>query len=290
MSQKIPFDFDVDSYINPFIPASFVHLLPRPFSWLLGHHEKHRHPIPSPLVWFWSFIGAFTGMLIVEAVFHTDTLKAKGTPIIIGSMGAAAILEYNTIESPLAQPRNMLLGQFFSAIIGVGITKLFRLNPDFENLRWVAGALAVGTSSAFMGMTNTIHPPAGATALLAATSEDITELGWFLLPLVLIGSLLMLAVACLFNNIQRKFPMYWWTPVDLRQLRKGDVEEGGKAREEKKAESDDSGIRESYDEYKKSPEPKILITAHHIHIPEGMMLDYEEKAMLDVFRSKLLEG
>jgi hypothetical protein len=96
----------------------------------------------------------------------------------------------------------------FSAIIGVGITKLFHLNPDFENLRWVAGALSVGLASAFMGLTNTIHPPAGATALLAATTPEITELGWYLVPLIMLGSVLLVAVGCITNNIQRQFPMY----------------------------------------------------------------------------------
>lgn len=78
--------------------------------------------------------------------------------------GAAAILEYQTIDSPLAQPRNAILGQVFAAIIGVGVTKLFQLSSDFDNLRWIAGALAVGLTSAFMGFTKTVHPPAGATA------------------------------------------------------------------------------------------------------------------------------
>jgi CBS-domain-containing membrane protein len=90
----------------------------------------------------------------------------------------------------------------------VGITKLFQLNSDFENLRWVAGALSVGLTSAFMGLTNTIHPPAGATALLAATTPEITELGWFFLPLILLGSVLLVAVGCVTNNIQRQFPIY----------------------------------------------------------------------------------
>lgn len=60
-----------------------------------------------------------------------------------------------------------------------------------------------------MGLTNTVHPPAGATALLAATSVDITNLGWVLVPLIILGNVLMLGVACVLNNIQRQFPMYW---------------------------------------------------------------------------------
>jgi hypothetical protein len=69
-----------------------------------------------------------------------------------------------------------------------------------------------------MGITNTVYPPAGATALLAVSLPEITGLGWFLVPLVLLGMVLMLAVACIVNNIQRQFPMYWWTAQSLSPL------------------------------------------------------------------------
>jgi CBS-domain-containing membrane protein len=91
--------------------------------------------------------------------------------------GASAILEYNAIRSPLGQPRNALLGHTFSAIIGVAITKLFRLRSDFEKIKWIAGAVSCGTASAVMLLTGTVHPPGGASAVLAATSPEITEVG-----------------------------------------------------------------------------------------------------------------
>jgi hypothetical protein len=81
----LAFSFDVDHYINPFIPRSFLHLLPTPISWLLGHHSKPRPPMGSVLVWFWGFIGAFVGILVIEAVFHTEALQARGTPLVIAS-------------------------------------------------------------------------------------------------------------------------------------------------------------------------------------------------------------
>ena len=174
------------------------------------------------ILWAWCFIGAFLGVALIEAVYlHLPTLDEKHVPIVIASFGAAAILEYNTIESPLAQPRNLVFGHFLAALIGVSITKLFHLLPQsrFEELRWLAGALSVGAASVVMSMTKTVHPPAGATALLAATDSTITDLGWWLLALILLGSMLMLTSALIINNIMRQFPMYWWTPVDLGALR-----------------------------------------------------------------------
>ncbi|KAF4625518.1 hypothetical protein G7Y89_g12647 [Cudoniella acicularis] len=281
---KLAFDFDIDRYVNRFVPRSRLHLLPEPISRFLGHRSEPRHPIGSVLVWFWSFIGAFCGILVVEAVFHTKTLKAHGTPIVIGSLGAAAILEYHTIESPLSQPRNAILGQTFAAIIGVSITKLFQLNSDFENLRWIAGALSVGLTSAFMGFTKTIHPPAGATALLAATSPDITDLGWFLIPLIMLGSGLMVGVACIINNIQRQYPIYWWTPARLSETKKAsDIE---KFQEGSKDGVTETEI-ESYFEFASQEASYIVIESGRIIVPNWISLEAEERGILEILRLKL---
>lgn len=216
--------YDVDTYLNPYIPRPRLDVLPRIVSRFLGYRPQSS-PVPNPphtlIIWLWCFIGAFCGVAIIEASYKAiSTLDDRTVPIVIASFGAAAILEYNTIESPLSQPRNLVFGHFLSAIVGVGITKLFALLPPehFNSLRWLAGALSVGAASVVMSATKTVHPPAGATALLASTSPDVTALGWWLLPLILLGSSLMLGSACLLNNISRRFPMFWWTPVDLAQL------------------------------------------------------------------------
>jgi CBS-domain-containing membrane protein len=60
-----------------------------------------------------------------------------------------------------------------------------------------------------MLLTNTIHPPGGASAVLATTDPIITAMGWYFVALVMWGTTLMLIVALVINNIQRQFPMYW---------------------------------------------------------------------------------
>jgi len=244
--------------------------------------------------------------------------------LIIASFGAAAILEYNAIESPLSQPRNLILGHFLSACIGVGITKLFRLLPEarFEDLRWLAGALAVGVASTVMGITKTVHPPAGATALLAATTPEITEIGWWLLPLVLLAGSLMLASAMLVNNLYKRFPLYWWTPVDLAETKKDDIV---KAKDVEKDESDssidlesDTGLpqaempspsrRASHGStlHKKptvgrsdtmasrkshiDPQMKIQIEIDRVIVPDWMELSQWEAEVLEGFQVRLRDG
>ncbi|RDW77135.1 hypothetical protein BP6252_05188 [Coleophoma cylindrospora] len=260
------FDFNIDQYLNPYIPRPRLHLLPKPLSWILGYRDTPRqHLIGNLLIAFWSFVGAVAGICVIEAVFHTHPIQSQGTPIIIASFGAAAILEFNTITSPLAQPRNAFMGQLCASLIGVGLTKLFALSIHFESLRWIAGALAVGLTSALMTLTNTIYPPAGATALVAATNPVVADLGWFLVPVMVLGNVLMLSCACVVNNVQRRWPLYWWTGDDLTGGRESDLE----------------------DVEKHEGRGEIVVTAERVDIPAWMVVSEEENRMLDALRLRL---
>lgn len=123
---------------------------------------------------------------------------------LIGSFGASSVLVFGAIQSPLAQPRNVIGGQIISAIIGVTIAKFI---PD---IIWLAAPLAVSTSIIAMQFTKTLHPPGGATALIAIIgTENIKNLGYFyVLSPVLSGSLILLIVALIFNNMtkHRSYP------------------------------------------------------------------------------------
>ncbi|KFY55295.1 hypothetical protein V497_07083, partial [Pseudogymnoascus sp. VKM F-4516 (FW-969)] len=170
-----------------------------------------------------ALLGTFTGLALATAIFHLlPTLSATTdkNPLIIASLGATAILLYSTPASPLAQPRPLLLGQAISATVGILIALAFRSlgTEEFERLRWLAGALAVGISAGIMAITKTVHPPAGATALLAVTSDEIMELGWGLLALIEVGCAVMLVVALVWGNMHvgRRFPVFWWTEMELK--------------------------------------------------------------------------
>lgn len=64
-----------------------------------------------------------------------------------------------------------------------------------------------------MEVTETTHPPAGATALLPATNEEIRDLSWYFLPIVLLSSVILMVVGLINNNIQRRYPIFWYAPV-----------------------------------------------------------------------------
>lgn len=156
---------------------------------------------------FWSWLGSFLGIAAV-AVLHYHSCQGTGNILIIGSFGASAVLLYGASKSPLAQPRNLLGGHIISALIGVTMLKL--CGP----LVWLAAALAVSLSIAVMHATKTLHPPGGATALIAVISgPPVQKLGyWYVLVPVAAGALIMLLVALLVNNLapNRRYPEFWW--------------------------------------------------------------------------------
>ena len=79
---------------------------------------------------------------------------------------------------------------------------------------WLVAAVAVATAIAAMHATKTLHPPGGATALIAVIgSAEIHSLGYlYVLVPVGAGAAIMLAVALLVNNIpkSRKYPESWY--------------------------------------------------------------------------------
>ncbi|KAK3301740.1 HPP family-domain-containing protein [Chaetomium strumarium] len=222
--------FDIDKHLNPFFPPSALPYLPSPVAHFLGYRTHAPPPSLGNLAMiFWAVVGVFSSLAIIGAVAQeVPAFQSRAVPIIIGSFGAAAVLDFYAIESPLAQPRNAILGQLVSALVGIVICKLFALSPHFEAVRWLGASLACALATAAMALTGTVHPPAGATALMAVLDPSVSALGWFLFLPLLLGCALMLAVALLVNNIQRRFPYYWWSPGETglfwEQRRGGRIE------------------------------------------------------------------
>lgn len=153
---------------------------------------------------FWAFLGSFIGIGLISYI-QTLQLPVSDVIYLIGSFGASSVLVYGVIESPLAQPRNLIGGHVVSALIGVTVQKLV---PD---ILWIAAPLAVSLSIVLMQITKTLHPPGGATALIAVTgSAELKNLGyWYVISPVFVGCLILLVVALVFNNItpKRQYPI-----------------------------------------------------------------------------------
>ncbi|BBN81489.1 HPP family protein [Pseudoalteromonas sp. A25] len=104
--------------------------------------------------------------------------------LLMAPFGATAVLVFGVPDSPLAQPKNVIIGHLITAFIGVFFTQYFGVTP-------LTLALATGLGVSAMLITKTTHPPAGANPLLIMLSGQ----GWaFLFTPVLIGAITIVLI------------------------------------------------------------------------------------------------
>lgn len=181
-------------------------------SWWLSYIAKFRGgkrlPPKAPMFEvLWSAIGSFIGILAIFELGKMLPLAQHDALFLVGSFGASAVLIYGVPKSPYAQPRNLVLGHSLSAVVGVSCALLLRQHPA------LAAALAVSLAISVMHLSNTIHPPGGATALIAVIgSEQIHQMAyWYVLSPIFMGALILLLVALVVNNLSphRRYPEFW---------------------------------------------------------------------------------
>ena len=162
----------------------------------------------SKIVWSW--LGAFVGIYLVSIlpkIMHIDMLNSL---FLVGSFGATAVLLYGAPQAEFSQPRNLIGGHIISAFVGITVYKFINLDVS------ILGALAVSLSIVAMHYTRTLHPPGGATALIAVIGSDtIHGLNYmYVLSPIALGAFIMLIVALVVNNLssnpKRHYPRYWF--------------------------------------------------------------------------------
>jgi CBS-domain-containing membrane protein len=128
---------------------------------------------------------------------------------LIGSFGATAVLLFAQPKAVVSQPRNMIGGQLICSVVGC-IIRILLVDQE----RSVAALFSVTISTVLMQYTETLHPPAGATALIAVIGVHPKEWSGFLFIFIpiLSGQLVMLFTALIINNIpsNRSYPTFWW--------------------------------------------------------------------------------
>ncbi len=158
----------------------------------------------------WSWLGAFLGIYLIaklNTLIGTDTAD---TFFLVGSFGASAVLLYGAPQLEFSQPRNLVGGHFLSALVGITVYRYLPFDLALMS------ALAVSIAIVVMHLTRTMHPPGGATALIAVIGgEQVHKLSYMLaFSPILVGALVMLMVALVINNLskspKRHYPRYWF--------------------------------------------------------------------------------
>ena len=161
---------------------------------------------PSPRWVLVSWLGGFLGIFMIERMGRLVDFGDTVSLFLIGSFGATAVLVYGAPKAPFSQPRNVIGGHCISALVGVSVFLLLGDQGMF------ACPLAVSLAIVAMQFTGTVHPPGGATALIAVIGgSTVQQLGyWYVLCPVGLGASIMVGVAIVVNNLSgdpaRKYP------------------------------------------------------------------------------------
>src|SRR5271170_7039586 len=79
-------NFDIDKYVKRVLPASWLHCLPLPISWFFGYRRNAPRKRSDVIIYLWTWIGAFCGVSVIEAVFQRNPyFSDRGVPLIVGS-------------------------------------------------------------------------------------------------------------------------------------------------------------------------------------------------------------
>lgn len=115
--------------------------------------------------------------------------------------GALMTLLFGLSSAPASQPRNIIIGQGLSMVIGIAFGHADSLT------HWMRQTVSTSLAIAAMVKLGVTHPPGAAVALLFSSGEY----GWKNLLFVMIGNIIAILCATAINNASeaRQFPSYW---------------------------------------------------------------------------------
>ncbi len=156
---------------------------------------------------FWAWVGSSLCLLCI-VLLDKHYFEAHDINLLMASFGASAVLVFGAPQSPLAQPRNVMGGQFISAIAGVTCQIFLAHSPT------LAACTSVSLAILLMTLTKTLHPPGGASALLAVVGDaSIKKLGYvYAVVPCLIGATIVVAFGIFISYAtgRRHYPQKWW--------------------------------------------------------------------------------
>ena len=137
--------------------------------------------------------------IITIGILTILTYKTSYGIFLIASFGSTMVLLYGYPESPFAQPKNIILGHFLTAFVGVIFLNFIPL-PIFINI-----PLAVGFGVMFMILFKVTHPPAGGNPIIVIIGSVSFD---YLLTPVLIGSIIVVMFGVIINKFlfKKEYP------------------------------------------------------------------------------------
>ena len=133
--------------------------------------------------------GGFVALSIVSYL-----ALSLGQPLLVPSFGATAVILFSMPDSRAARPRNVFFGQVISALVSLVVSHVL-------GCTWYAVGLGVMLAMVAMVVTDTVHPPGGATAISCITASQ----SWsFAIAPVALGALVLIAVGAMTASLYRR--------------------------------------------------------------------------------------
>lgn len=124
-----------------------------------------------------AIIAGVFSVICIGFLTWLNTLQNYGI-WLMAPFGATAVLVFGIPNSPLAHPKNVIIGHFLTALVGV-------IFVSYIGNSTISIAIAVGLAITLMILTNTVHPAAGANPILIITTGQSWD---FLIFPVLLGT------------------------------------------------------------------------------------------------------
>ena len=158
--------------------------------------------VPSTRDQLIAVAATFLGIFII-GLTASLMLPSPASMIFVASMGASALLVFVIPNSPLAQPYPIIMGHIVATFVGVTVVYYF----DDPTL---AAALTVSLGLAGMFLTNSMHPPGGAAALVPVIAGNEAIGGYqFLLFPVLLNVVTLILIGITINRflLKKDYPV-----------------------------------------------------------------------------------
>jgi CBS domain-containing membrane protein len=139
--------------------------------------------------------GALLGIGLTGVISSLAAATPAGIPLLVGPIGASAVLLFAVPASLLAQPWSIAGGNVISALVGVAVAQAI---PETA----LAAAVAVAAAIAAMSLLRCLHPPGGAVALTVALGGPAIAASGYMFALVPVGlnSVVLVGLGWLFHQ------------------------------------------------------------------------------------------
>lgn len=148
---------------------------------------------------------SFLGILLIGLIHFNYGILHSFT-LLIASLGATSTIIFCLWGQPVSKFWNLSIGHLIGATIGVCCHQFI-----FEYSPILSFSLALSTTIFLMHITKSVHPPAGAVALIATSNEPlINEMGWLFIPAALLGAWIIYSIGWVAHEKLGLKPKSYW--------------------------------------------------------------------------------